>query len=71
MKVKTLSVGTIQANCYIVYDENTKETIVIGMTGRINNLQLISAKIDNIAVTQQYIGWFYTSAAHVFFSGKM
>lgn len=29
MKVKTLSVGTIQANCYIVYDENTKETVVI------------------------------------------
>lgn len=29
MKIITLPVGPIQANCYIVYDEKTKETVII------------------------------------------
>lgn len=29
MKIKKLTVGFIQENCYIVYDENTKDAIVI------------------------------------------
>lgn len=52
MKIVTLPVGSIEANCYLIYDETSNEALIIdpGAQG-----QLIMNKVDELGLKVKYI----------------
>lgn len=52
MKVETLVVGPIQANCYLLYDEESKETAIIDPGGE---AEKIIKWVNNLSLKPKYI----------------
>ncbi len=63
MIIKKLPLGPIQANTYIVFDENTKEAIVIEASGDANS---IKAEIDALGAKLKYVLLTHGHFDHVF-----
>ena len=52
MKIISMSVGLLEANCYILYDENSKEAIIIDPGG---DGEYILSKIEEEKLNVRYI----------------
>lgn len=62
MKIVSLEVGALGTNCYIVYDENSKEAAVIDPGG---SVEAITAVLRNEKLTVKYIVNTHGHADHV------
>lgn len=52
MKIEKLELWLLHTNCYILYDENTKNAVVIDPAG---NAEKITLKIDELGLNVKYI----------------
>ncbi len=62
MKIEKVIVGSLSTNCYIVYDENTKESIVIDPG---DSASLICTKLDDLGLSVNYIVLTHAHVDHI------
>ena len=56
MIIKAVEAGPIQANCYILMDEETKEIVIMDPGGE---AEMLSEEIDNFKGNVKFIIFFY------------
>ncbi len=62
MKIECLTLGPLNTNCYIIYDDNSKEAIVVDPASDINT---ILSKLNELSLKVKYIVLTHAHSDHI------
>lgn len=68
MKIETLVLGELQTNCYLVYDENSKEGVIIDPA---DSAEFIAEKIQNLKLKPKAIIASHGHFDHILAAGEL